>query len=70
MNEPMLTRKEAAARLKVAVLTLDRMTARGEVRVHRVGRCPRYLWSELVEDTREESMVDEQAVQKALRRVS
>ena len=68
--EKMLSRKEAAQRLGVSPFTLDRMAARGEVRVHRVGRYPRYLWAELVEDTREESMSDERAVTKALRSVS
>lgn len=54
----MLTRQEVAARLRVTPKTVDRMTLRGELRVHRVGRFPRYLWREVLEDTAEPT-VDE-----------
>ncbi len=64
-TERMLSRTQAAERLAVSPFTLDRMAARGEVRVHRVGRYPRYLWSELVEDTREQLP----EVERELRRV-
>lgn len=49
----MLTVKEVAALLRCHPKTVERMTARGELRVHRLGRAPRYLWSEVVADTRE-----------------
>lgn len=48
---PMLTRNEVAALLQVAPGTVDRMTKRGEIRVHRAGRCPRYVWAEVLADT-------------------
>ena len=57
--ESMLTRTEVAARLRIDPSTVDRMTARGELRTHRVGRFPRYLWSEILADT-EQVPVDEQ----------
>lgn len=67
--EPMLTRQELAARLHVSVDTVDRETAKGTWRVHRVGRSPRYVWSEIVADTAEASMTDGAAVARALRSV-
>ena len=70
MSERMLTRRELAERLHVTVKTVGKMMARGELRVHRVGADPRFLWSEVVEDTREVSMSDAQAVGKVMRRVS
>lgn len=63
--ETMLTRTELAERLRVTVRTVERMTARGEIRVHRVGRDPRYLWSEVVQDTEERPV----SLTQALRRV-
>lgn len=61
----MLTRRELAARLRVSVMTVDRMMANGSIRVHRIGRDPRFLWSEVVKDT-EETLP---SVSQALRRV-
>ena len=68
--EHLLTRRELAERLGVSIDTVDRETARGKFRVHRIGKAPKYLWSEILEDTREVSMSDAQAINAALRRVS
>jgi excisionase family DNA binding protein len=37
----LLTRKEAAARLRIALRTLDRRLASGEIKCHRLGYGPR-----------------------------
>ena len=50
-TDELLTRMELAARLKASPKTIDRMTRRGELRVHRVGRSPRYDWAEVLADT-------------------
>lgn len=60
-----MSRQEAAQALGVSIDTLDRLTARGEIRVHRVGRAPKYLWEELLKDTETQPLT----VTQALRRV-
>lgn len=66
MEHRLLSRQEAAQALGVSIDTLDRLTARGEVRVHRVGRAPKYLWTELLKDTEAQPL----SVTSALRRIS
>lgn len=63
--ERMLTRRELAERLGVSVDTVDRETAKGVFRVHRIGKAPKYLWSEIVQDTAEQPV----SLAQALRRV-
>jgi excisionase family DNA binding protein len=63
--ERMLTRRELAERLGVSVDTVDRETAKGAFRVHRIGTVPKYLWSEIVKDTEEQPV----SLAQALRRV-
>jgi excisionase family DNA binding protein len=63
--ERMLTRRELAERLSVTVRTVERMMARGDLRIHRVGADARFLWSEVIEDTREKPV----SLAQALRRV-
>lgn len=65
MNERMLSPRELAAQLHVSLATVNRMVARGELRVHRVGKAPRFLWSEIVEDTAEEPV----SMARAIRRI-
>ncbi|MDE2440873.1 MAG: helix-turn-helix domain-containing protein [Betaproteobacteria bacterium] len=61
----LLTRQELAERLGVSAQTVDRMAARGDIRVHRVGKAPRFLWSEILQDTAEQPV----SMAQALRRV-
>lgn len=70
MAEPYLTPRELAALLKVSVDTVRRLQLRGTIRVHRVGRWPRYLYSEVRQDTAEVSLVDQRSVDRALYRVA
>ncbi len=65
MNERMLSRRELAERLGVSMDTVDRMVARRELRVHRVGKAPRFLWSEIVQDTAEQPVSMAAALRRA-----
>jgi|CXWL01.1.fsa_nt_gi excisionase family DNA binding protein len=68
-TEELLTRMELAARLKVAPKTIDRMTRRGELRVHRVGRAPRYAWAEVLADTAQATVQEKVRVALLPRRI-
>lgn len=67
--ERLLTRHQLALQLGVSANTVDRMAARGELRVHRIGKAPRYRWSEVLTDTEEPSLSSACAVNRALRKV-
>lgn len=68
--ERMLTRTELAEQLGVTTRSVDRMVARGQIRVHRVGHDPRFLWSEILEDTKETPVSLSAALSRAGRRGS
>lgn len=52
----LLTPKELALRLKITVITVCRLTQKGQLPVHRIGRLPRYDWQEILEATKDERL--------------
>lgn len=67
--ERLLSRQELAQALGVSPDTVKRETARGKLRVHRIGRLVRYRYSEALADTAEAPMTGPAAVARALRQV-